>query len=48
MPAAQQCVNNVATVDKQEDNEFHFFQKIGDDLQHCGADGRVRSGGKGE
>ena len=48
MPAAQQDVNNVATVDKQEESVSHFFQEIDDDLQHCGADERVESGGKGE
>ena len=48
MPAAQQGVNNVATGDKQEQSVSHFFQEIGDDVQHCGADKRVGSGAKGE
>ena len=48
IPAAQQGVNNAATVDKQEDSVSHFFQDIDDDLQHCGADEIVVSGGKDE
>ena len=48
IPAGQQGVNNAATVEKQEENVSHFFQEIDDDLQHCGADERVGSGGKDE
>ena len=48
IPAAQQGVNNAATVDKQEESVSCFFQEIDDDLQHCGADERVGSGGKDE
>ena len=48
IPAAKQGVNNVATGDKQEQSVSHFFQEIGDDVQHCGANKRVGSGEKGE
>ena len=38
----------MATVDKREQSVSHFFQEIGDDVQHCGADKRAVNGGKGE
>ena len=38
IPTAQQGVNNVATVDTQEESVSHFFQEIDNELQHHSAD----------